>query len=126
MKQQYTYTEKTSNGYQQTEVYKYDEIKSHFKDFINEQDKDWIKENFDDLHHCAFNQDYYLIGYEKAKKWLGNEVFNVIEIIKDYEQNNFGSVSTDFSDPEKVVNMYTYIIGETIVEEYKENIKEVA
>jgi len=46
-------------------------------------------------------------------------VFNVIQIIKEYEQSNFGEVTTDFSDPERIVNMYAYIIGETIVEEYK-------
>jgi len=31
--------------------YKYEEIKSHFEDFISEQDQDWIKKNIDDLHH---------------------------------------------------------------------------
>ena len=123
MKQQYTYIEKTSNGYQQTEVFKYDEIKSHFEDFIKDNDKNWIKDNLDDLHHHCFNTDYYIIGTYEAKKWLGDQVFNVIEIIKDYEQNNFGSVSTDFSDPEKVVNMYTYIIGEEIVNEYKNQLE---
>jgi hypothetical protein len=115
----YTYTEYNSNNYQQTEVFKYDEIKSHFEDFLKNNDKNWIKENLDDLHHHCFNTDYYIIGTYKATKWLGDQVFNVIEIIKDYEQNNFGSVSTDFSDPEKIVNMYTYIIGEEIVSEYK-------
>ena len=115
----YTYTEYNSNNYQQTEVFKYDEIKSHFEDFLKNNDKNWIKENLDDLHHHCFNTDYYIIGTYKATKWLGDQVFDVIEIIKDYEQNNFGSVSTDFSDPEKIVNMYTYIIGEEIVSEYK-------
>ena len=123
MTQKYTYIEKTSNGYIQTEVYKYEEIKSHFEDFINEQGLDWVKKNIDDLHHEAFNTDYYIIGTQKAIDWLGTEVFNIIEIIKDYEQNIFGSVSTDFSDPEKIVNMYVYIIGESIVSEYIEKLK---
>ena len=123
MKQQYTYIEKTSNGYQQTEVFKYDEIKSHFEDFIKDQDPKWIKDNLDDLHHHCFNTDYYIIGTYEATKWLGDQVFNVIEIIKDYEQNNFGSVSTDFSDPEKIVNMYTYIVGEEIVSEYRNQLE---
>jgi hypothetical protein len=106
--------------------YKYEEIKDHFEDFINGQDKDWIVENLDDLHHHAFNTDYYIIGTYKAKKWLGDEVFNVIGIIKDYEQLHFGEVSTDLSDPEKIVNMYAYIIGENIVEEYKNQLQKVA
>jgi len=99
--------------------YKYEEIKSYFEDFIEEHDQKWIKKNFDDLHHEAFNTDYYIIGTQDAIDWLGSEVFNVIQIIKEYEQSNFGEVITDFSDPERIVNMYAYIIGETIVEEYK-------
>ena len=101
--------------------YKYEEIKEHFEDFINDQDKDWIKENFDDLHHHAFNSDYYIIGRYEAKQWLKDEVFNVIDIIKKYENFNFGSVNTDLSDPEKVVNMYAYIVGEEIVANYLNN-----
>jgi hypothetical protein len=61
--------------------------------------------------------DYYIIGSYKAKQWLGEEVFNIINIIKDYEMDNFGEVYTDFSSPEKVVNMYAYIIGEQVVNE---------
>ena len=100
-------------------AYKYEEIKEHFNDFIKDQDQDWIKENFDDLHHHAFNNDYYIIGTYQAKKWLGDEVFEIINIIKEYENDNFGEVNTDFSDPEKVVNMYTYIIGEDVVNNWK-------
>ena len=98
-------------------IYKYDEIKNHYIDFLSEQDEDWIQENKDDLHHHAFNVDYYIIGSYKATQWLGEEVFNVINIIKDYEMDNFGEVYTDFSSPEKVVNMYAYIIGEQVVNE---------
>ena len=106
--------------------YKYEEIKNHFEDFINGQDKDWIADNLEDLHHHCFNMDYYIMSTYQAKKWLGNDVFNVIEIIKDYEQLHFGEVSTDFSDPEKIVNMYTYIIGENIAEEYKNQFQKTA
>ena len=66
---------------------------------------------------------YLKIRTYKAKQWLGEETFNTINIIKDYENDNFGKVSTDFSDPEKVVNMYTYIVGEDIVNDYKEKEK---
>ena len=68
--------------------YKYDEIKSHFEDFINDKN----------------NKDF----------------------IKEYENDNFGSVNTDFSDPEKVVNMYVYIIGEDIVSDYRNQLENVA
>jgi hypothetical protein len=103
-------------------LHKKDEIRKHFEDWIRDQDSDWIEANLDDLHHHCFNTDYYIIGTWKATQWLGDQVFNVIETIRDYEMNNFGEVNTDFSDPEKVVNMYTYIIGEEIVEEYKDKI----
>lgn len=109
--------------------YKYEEIKSHFEDFINdENNKDFIENNLDDLHHEIFNTDYYIIGRYEAKKWLGDQVFNVIEIIREYEEFNFGEVNTDFSEPEKIVNMYVYIIGEQIVQEYinEQEQKEVA
>tara|TARA_R100000231_G_scaffold3926_1_gene6783 strand:- start:612 stop:941 length:330 start_codon:yes stop_codon:yes gene_type:complete len=106
--------------------YKYDEIKSYFEDWIKDQDKDWIKDNIDDLHHHCFNTDYYIIGTYKAKQWLGDEVFNIIDTIKQYENDNFGKVNTDFSDPEKVVNMYVYIIGEEIVSDYRNQLEEVA
>tara|TARA_R100000541_G_scaffold40987_2_gene48455 strand:+ start:353 stop:691 length:339 start_codon:yes stop_codon:yes gene_type:complete len=108
--------------------YKYEEIKSVFEDFINDkQNKDFIENHKDDLHHEVFNTDYYIIGTYKAKKWLGDQVFNIIETIKEYEESNFGQVSTDFSEPEKVVNMYVYIIGEEIVADYiNEQEKKVA
>ena len=98
--------------------YKFDEIKSYFDDWIKEQDEEWILDHVDDLHYHCFNTDYYIIGTYQAKKWLGENVFEIIEEIKTYEKDNFGEVNTDFSDPEKVVNMYAYIIGEEIVFDY--------
>ena len=74
----------------------------------------------------AFNTDYYIIGTHRSALWLEDQVFNVIEVIKDYEQSNFGEVFTDFSEPEKVVNMYVYIIGEEIVSDYLNQLDEVA
>ena len=103
--------------------YKYDEIKSHFNDYISDLTDKEIKENIDDLHHDVFNTDYYIIGTYEAKQWLGDEVFNIIDTIKQYENDNFGEVNTDFSDPEKVVNMYVYIIGEEIVQEYRDQLE---
>jgi len=107
------------------EYYKKDEIKEHFDDFIEDCDKEWIDENIDDLHHHAFNMDYFIIGYARAERWLGNQVFNVIETIREYEDMHFGEVTTDFSNSEKVVNMYAYIVGEEVVQEWLENGREL-
>ena len=103
------------------EYYKKEEIKEHFDDFIKEQPEDWVEENIDDIHHYAFNEDYFIIGTYQAKKWCGDEVFNIIETIREYEDMYFGEVNTDFSDAEKVVNMYAYIVGEEVVNEWLEN-----
>lgn len=110
--------------------YKKEEIREYFNDYIKEN-KEWLEEDHpndwkDDLHHYAFNEDYYIIGTYQAKEWLGDMAFDIINFIKDYEQDNFGEVSTDFSNPENVVNMYVYIIGEEIVWEYLAKLEEVA
>ena len=105
--------------------YKKEEIKKYFDDYIKENE-DWLKESKywkDDLHHHAFNDDYYIIRTYKAKQWLGDMVFEVIEHIREYEDFNFGEVNTDFSSPEAVVNTYTYIIGEEIVQDYLEELE---
>ena len=106
---------------QLTDFYKYDEILNYFKDFISEQPEEWIQENAEDLHHHAFNSDYYIIGTYKAKKWLSDEAFDIIAIVKEYDESMFGGIYTDLSNPEKVVNMYTYIVGEQIVADYLED-----
>jgi len=113
--------------------YKQDEIASHFQDYLaeNRPDKEWRNGEPDDfdvseLHNAAFNEDYYIIGTYQATQWLGDRAFEVINIIKDYEQSNFGEVFTDLSSPEAVVNMYTYIVGEQVVFEYFEGLEKTA
>ena len=99
---------------------------SELNEYITDSIKEW-KENGDwdiikgDLHFHLFNEDYYIIGTYKAEKWLGNNVFEVIDYIKEYENDNFGKVSTDFSNPESVVNMFTYIRGEELLADREEN-----
>ena len=100
--------------------YKKEEIKEYFNDSLKDYDKETLEQLIEDneLHHEIFNTDYYIIGTYKAKQWLSDKVFDVIEFIKEYEQDNFGECYTDLSDPEKVVNMYVYIIGEQITYDY--------
>ena len=105
--------------------YKVDEIKEYARDEILERIRwnddvnadNYLDNDTYDIHHDIFNTDYYIIGRYEATQWLGNEVFNVIGFIKDYENDNFGEVTTDLSEAEHVVNMYVYIIGEEILEE---------
>ena len=78
-----------------------------------------------ELHHEIFNTDYYIIGRYQAKEWLGADAFDCIGAIQKYEQDNFGESHTDISEPEHVVNMYVYLIGEEIlqgvVDDYQAN-----
>lgn len=70
-----------------------------------------------EIHHEVFNTDYFIIGYYQAEQWLikNGGVFAAIETIQDYEKDNFGEVSTDLSNAEKVCNMLVYILGEEII-----------
>tara|TARA_B100000282_G_scaffold290973_1_gene262620 strand:- start:521 stop:901 length:381 start_codon:yes stop_codon:yes gene_type:complete len=70
-----------------------------------------------DLHHEIFNTDYYIVGRYQAKEWLGADAFDCIYDIQEYENCHFGQVTTDLSEPEKVVNMYVYVVGEQILED---------
>jgi hypothetical protein len=97
------------------EFYKYEEIKQHFADWIEDQDPEWLENNKEDWHHHAFNMDYYIIGTYKAEQWMGDKAFDIIRTVQEYEQENFGEVTTDLSSPERLVNMYTYIVGEQVV-----------
>lgn len=79
--------------------------------------RDWSE-----LHHDTFkfNSDDFITGTWHATQWLGEYVFQTIEHIKEYESDYFGEVTTDFSNPEQVVNRYAYIEGEQAVYELAE------
>ena len=66
-----------------------------------------------DLHSEVFNTDYYIIGTAKSKEALENYgVFDALNKVQTYEIYEFGEVTTDLSDPEKLANMLYYIESE--------------
>ena len=78
-----------------------------------------------DLHDAVFNTDYYIIGRYAAEKALEEYgVFDAIEKVQEYEKDRFGEVYTDLGDPEKLVNMLYYIIGEEVLFEIMDGIEE--
>lgn len=86
---------------------------------------DWLEGGYDgyycDLHNAVFNTSYYIIGIYEAKEALKQyDVFKAIEKVKDYEELNFGEVTTDISDPEKLANMLYYIIGYDVISDMYE------
>ena len=65
-----------------------------------------------DLHSEVFNTDY-IIGTAKSKEALENYgVFDALNKVQTYEIYEFGEVTTDLSDPEKLANMLYYIESE--------------
>jgi hypothetical protein len=77
--------------------------------------------NVCDIHHEVFNTDYFIIGRYRAEQWLIDNygVFNAIETIQEYEQDNFGEVNTKLGEAENVCNMLVYILGEEILSDLK-------
>lgn len=71
-----------------------------------------------DLRNEVFNTDYYIIGTYQAEKELeAYGVFEAIRLVQRYEMEQFGEVYTDLSEPEKLINMVYYIIGDEIIVE---------
>jgi len=98
---------------------------------VKEQAIDYLKDNQDlntygcDLHHEIFNTDYFCNSQKDAKKYLENYgVFQAIEEVTDYEKFNFGEVTTEISDPVKLINMLVYIKGEELLNNSKTLINE--
>ncbi len=79
---------------------------------------------YSDLHNEVFNTDYYIIGTYQAKRALAEyDVWDAIEKVQTYEVYNFGEIHTDLSDPEKLINMLYYIIGEEVLYELMDGIE---
>ena len=84
--------------------------------------KDGFEGYYCDLHNEVFNTSYYIVGTQKAKEALFDyDVSKAMEEVQTYEKDNFGEVYTDLSDPEKLVNMLFYIIGEEVLFEMMDN-----
>ena len=81
-----------------------------------------------ELHNEVFNSNYYIIGTYEAKEALKEyDVFDAIELVQEYEEEHFGEIYTELSNPEKLINMVYYIVGDEIIyemykiEEFEEN-----
>tara|TARA_R110002110_G_scaffold128702_8_gene308452 strand:+ start:1145 stop:1531 length:387 start_codon:yes stop_codon:yes gene_type:complete len=103
-------------------TFKDDELREYIEDSIKEwkENGTWSTEWKEELHHHLFNEDHYIIGTYKAKKWLGDNIFEAIGYIHDYETDHFGEVNTTLSNPEAVANMFAYIRGEELLANRKE------
>lgn len=92
---------------------KHETMKEEARAAIIERLQDGYSGYYCDLHNEVFNTDYYITGTREAKEALTEyDVFNAIDKVSTYEQDNFGEVNTNLTDPEKLINMLYYIIGE--------------
>jgi hypothetical protein len=101
------------------------EMREQAREDIVEALQDGYSGYYCELHNEVFNSDYYIIGTYQAKEALEEyDVFDAIEKVQTYEKDNFGEAYTDLSDPEKLVNMLYYIIGEEVLFEMMDGIEE--
>ena len=97
------------------------EILEHATDRLREM-RDYDADILDDreqsdLHSVIFNESFYIVGYFQGRQWLGDDTFEALGMIQEYEEFNFGEVTTELSNPEAVANMLAYILGEESIEE---------
>lgn len=87
-------------------------------EFIND-----IYGDLTELHSKLFNEEYFIIGYYEANKFIEanfDNTFEAIDIVKQYELNHFGEFTTSI-DSESICNMLAYIIGEELIYSIDEN-----
>ena len=83
-----------------------------YNDIIGERYGDTLE-----LHSKLFNEDYYFIYTYDCNNFINSQfdnAFNAIDIVKDYEESNFGSFNTHIT-PFRIANMLIYIIGEDLI-----------
>jgi hypothetical protein len=71
-----------------------------------------------DLHNKVFNEDWYIIDTARAKDALREyDVFEAIELVQNYEEDNFDEVNTNLSNPKELISMVWYIVGDEVINE---------
>ena len=71
-----------------------------------------------ELFHKIFNHYYYIIGNYAAEQWIlknFDSVFSAIDLIVEYEMNEYGQLYTDLKSAESVCNMLVYIAGHELL-----------
>ena len=94
--------------------------------------EEYSADDFGELFTSMFSTNYYIIGTYKASEALGayknderidgyktnlDGVFGAMELVKQYESDQFGDVYTLLDDPEKLANGVEYTRGETLFNE---------
>ena len=100
---------------------KHEAMKAEAIEAVIERLEDGYTGYYCDLHNEVFNTDYYIIGTYEAKEALREyDVFDAIELVQGYEKDQFGEVYTELHNPEKLINMVYYIVGDEVIGEMYE------
>lgn len=106
--------------------------KNEVLDVIIDNLEDYIGSDFETYEDENFNQETNIYTREAAldlDKFVKDEstdyedttldsgAFAAIQLVKAYEQDNFGEVNTDLTDPCKIADMIDYIRGTRVFEE---------
>ena len=94
-----------------------DELYDHATEVAKTYGKDLDEWTEEDLHHAAFNEDYYIIGYHKASQWLkkyGIPGFEAVCFVQRWEREHWGE-AREYDNLEATVNMIAYILGYEVV-----------
>lgn len=70
-----------------------------------------------DLHHETCNTVLMFNSRKDAKNFLGSDTLEAMKKIKEWEEDNLGTLETDIFDELKVANMLCYILGQEILQE---------
>lgn len=90
-------------------------IVKNVKEIIRNDLMDKIGEYSGDLHNALFDEYPFYIHPCEAKKALNQiDVFKAIEIVQNYEKQNFGDVYTKI-EPCAIANMLIYIAGYSLL-----------
>ena len=91
------------------------ELLAHMLDRLN----DGAVSDMDEINYHCFNEDYYVVYHNVAKKWLeehGICPFDAIEAVVEWENDMLGEASSEIN-PETIVNKFVYIAGEELISE---------
>lgn len=88
-------------------------------DFETYEDETFNQESNIYTREAALDLDKFVkddaVDYEDTVVDCG--AFGAIQLVKTYEQDNFGEVNTDLTDPCKVADMIDYLRGTRVFEE---------
>ena len=96
-------------------------VKESLIDTIERFDNEELKELLEDqsqLHHVAFNEDYFVTYHSAAKEMLikcDYDVLDAVGEVQEWEKDCYGELQKDLSNYESVVNMLAYIYGESLI-----------